>query len=746
MKNYFTTKFIFKLLLYFIIIATTIVAENNDTQLSEKKILEILIKTKIPKLQLKIFTFIDIIQKIEKLSAKYTSDGKGIKINCSSNVLYNYDNKIDAHVMDCDSYYALFHLCELNGHSYKIQDDEIYIYSEVDKNIEVEKNGILITDEVCKQIFSPYLSGKIPLFITSDSLIGAYHVLYEESILCLENTMASKFPEILSSLLNDFNVIYKNVKGNPKLVSAAKKRANIVVGVALRLMDNSFKFDDKELNEIINEEVKKIKEAKIVVKPKWLGNPEKDFLALDYSRYKPRGFYSKTEKMKNYFRAVSWLQSIPFRVSNDEELLTILMLGNPIKQKMLDNNKNKNEYERFFNAYKLFIGNKNDWDLMKAAKETDMILNSNFLVKKRKKLENEAQIQGGISKINDQIRFPPEESNRVAELNFRILSAYQTPSAILFQQTTDRRSFQRSFPEGLEICVALGSKFAEEKIESSEKEKLLIVIEKNKKCFDGNSLYFSYLNALEALLEVPETNAPAFMKNDAWKAKSCNTVLASWAHLRYTWSLQANQTADYFGMFQKPEGFVEPNPKFWGRMTKLVSETWKKLEYAGAFEERYKLNIQMLWYKLEDVCQKLETIAYKQLQKTEFNENEIKFIKKYGESIAEIMLYGGNSYLNPRDDAPRIVDIFSNHEQGGYLHVGISRPRKIYVLYPWKGKLIFCVGAVLPYYEFVNGTRLTDSEWKEKLDSNKRPPILKWQKSIIKGGNLTRPDLKNLLE
>jgi hypothetical protein len=118
----------------------------------------------------------------------------------------------------------------------------------------------------------------------------------------------------------------------------------------------------------------------------------------------------------------------------------------------------------------------------------------------------------------------------------------------------------------------------------------------------------------------------------------------------------------------------------------------------------------------------------------------------YGKDIAKIMFYDGILDEELNDNAPRIVDIFSNYEIGGYLHVGISRPRKIYVLYPWKGKSVLCVGAVLPYYEFVNNSRLTDSDWKKMLDSDSRPPILKWQEPIINGGRLTKPDLKDLRE
>ena len=47
----------------------------------------------------------------------------------------------------------------------------------------LEQDNIVITDTAYKQIFTPYIgdidiNNNIPLFITTDSLINAYHVLY----------------------------------------------------------------------------------------------------------------------------------------------------------------------------------------------------------------------------------------------------------------------------------------------------------------------------------------------------------------------------------------------------------------------------------------------------------------------------------------------------------------------------------------------------------------------------------------
>ena len=704
----------------------------------------------------------------------------------------------------------------------------------------LKTNRILIGNEAYKQIFSGYLDGKKPLFITSDSLLNAYHVLYEESVYRLENAMARRLPDILRLVLKNMQDADRQLKGNPALAWAAKQRAMLTVGIALRLIDDSFQFDDATLNTILAQEVKKITAAEAVDMPEWLGQPDESFAAVDYSRYTPRGFYVRSERLQRYYRAVSWLQSIPFRIHNDVELLAMLMLGNSVTYQRFDSSSEERDLHAFFGTYSSFIGAGDDWDLMTAAHEAQnelrMDLAGDDLQKKRAWLEKEAEGHGRGPKINDQIRFAPDDPKKTAEPQFRIVSAYRTPCAILFQRTTDLRRFERSFPTGLEVAASLGSVFARERLGESEKEDLLQMIDSCRPYFDGKSLYLQYLNALKTLLDTPESDAPDFMKTKAWAAKSCNTALSGWAQLRHTWALQAKQTVHYKGFTMVPSGFVEPEPEFFSRMADLADTTRELLKQVVAFTPDYDGTIQALetarrmldgekdenelrlrlfklsrddndmmrlqlslmfleiskphakrgaedcfkeqrqwldtveanlkkgaidkhpnlkealkhfdfdlddlWDRFGKVSRRLEAISHKQLRHADLSESENAFIQAYGKAIAGIMLYGGNSYLTPRDDAPRIVDVYANLQAGGYLHVGVARPRKLYVLYPWKGETVLCEGAIMPYYELVTAPRLTDESWKERLDSTSRPPMPKWLSPVVAGGGLNRPALK----
>jgi len=696
---------------------------------------------------------------------------------------------------------------------------------------QLDTNRILITNKAYKQIYEAYPNGAGPSFITSDSLLNAYHVLYEESILKLEQAGAQRLPEILRFILANLDTASAEFENQAELM-AARQRAIIVLGTALKLLDDDFALAGEPLMVTVKEEVAKIVAAQITMKPEWLGPPEPDFLAVDYTRFKVRGFYTKSEMLTRYFRAVAWLQSIPFRISHDDELLTILLLGRCLAPERFGGDLDTCEaYRNFFRTYTEFLGAGDDWDLVTA---TDAVAaGPEFdLDVKRAELIAQAEQEGG-PEINDQLRFAPDDPNAAAEPNFRIVSAYRLPESVLFQRTTDIRQFRaRPFPKGLEVCIALGSAFARARIQDAEKDKLLATIDANLGLFTGTSLYFDYLNMVATLLDVAEPNAPPFMATDPWQAKSCGTALAGWAQLRHTWVLQAKLNVSTLGSVlirPLPPGFVEPEPEFFARMARLAARTRKLLARADAFGSNYlglvetltdcaelldrcdtrkefwqtvrartdsgmfrlgtavmaltrlssddltednwtatmagrlrrmaqdlsagnldrkamgmvwlyDSDVEQLWSKLEAMSRRLESIARKQLAGTDIDREDVRFIKDYGASLAAIMLYGGNSAAQyPEDDAPRIADVYSNAELRTNLHVGIGRARALYVLYPWDGDVVLCRGAVMPYYEFTDPGRLTDDEWKARLDSEARPKVPAWLRPIIGAEGLNAP-------
>jgi hypothetical protein len=663
----------------------------------------------------------------------------------------------------------------------------------------------------------------VKVFVTSDSLLNAFHVLYEESLGQLEKANSQKLRRILKFVWANLEGCDKTLKAERPLAAAAEVRARVLVATAMRLLGDEPEPIEKSIAAMVKEEAARVESATGRLKPKWLGPPDQGFMALDYTRFRPRGFYAATPALEGYFRAVSWLQAVPFRANQDEELLSILLLGNCITaDRLVRDHEIARDVDAYFDCFSRLLGEPDTWGLLTAA---HAVQDSSAIDGSRDGL---ARVQEALSDrrekapaINDQIALVPNTPGRLPEPSFRMIPAYRTPDAVCFQRTTAAGTFRRPLPTGLEVCAALGSPFARSRLAAEEEGRLLAEIDRCKALYSRGSLYCDYMQCLSALLAKPEPEAPAFMSSEAWRVKSCQTALAGWAQLRHTWVLQAKESAVALGADFPPSGFVEPAPEFFSRMAALVAETELVLQRAGALSldkqqmaaeirtvtdllekaaagregveglrqlsrgakaqitsvgeiimamadadkitedlpkhivamrkladeleqgripadpqvaKAIELNSQRLaglWRSLETLCRRLESLAHKQLRGAPINDEEDRFIRYYGKKLANVMFYGNDACHLPDDDAPRISDVFTNPNTGQVLEVGVGQPRAMYVLYPFQGVEVLCLGAVMPYYEFAHATRLTDEEWMGLLDSRDRPKPPEWLTPIL---------------
>lgn len=558
-------------------------------------------------------------------------------------------------------------------------------------------------------------------------------------------------------------------------------------------------------------EVARITAATARLKPEWLGKPDAGFMAIDYARFKPQGFYADEPRLAAFFRATAWLQSIPMRVGNDAELATAMLLG---KACLLGG-----EYhlqDDVFQRYQHLLGECDDLPL-----EDAMYLGTD-LAAAREKLRDELP-----PKINDQDRMPAPEGEPLP-LTFRVLPGYLLAEAPMLQRT----GASRVLPSGLDVAAALGSPVARKQLSEP------LLAEADKLDLTDPSLHTAYLRLLKHLNHA-DADAPELFRSEVWNIKSCNTQLAGWAQMRHTWALQAKRTVYARMATHQHPGFVEPVPEFFSALAELCSDVHLSMRRARAFgpdvveyarllreyarlgeeknfgytpendpkdltpaewydlaraeevaywlgmvpysflawEEKEEVQIDFIkklrevadqlvdgtyphalrvrdvatnfgenfdaqWRDLEVLARRCETLAHKQLRELDFNDSDREFMKEFGKRLAGVMFYQGNSWLFPRDDAPRVSEIAWSAEHDERLLVGIARPRALYVLYPWKGELILCEGAVLPYYEFRGREPMTDAEWIASLDGEKRPAIPEWLKPIVHDGRLPKPDMK----
>jgi len=664
------------------------------------------------------------------------------------------------------------------------------------------RDKVLIEDRQLKQSFTPYIDPVRPVFITTDSLLNGFHVLLEDSIGELEKHRIAPMRRHLESVMPRVHAEISRTQIPAVEFAAAIRQAEYVVGPALAILGGSLDGFSPETRDEIVRQATLIRTATAQELPLWLGPTSEGLLDLDYRRCRPVGFYASDPKLADYFRAVRWLQMIPFRANRDTELLAAALL----------------EMARTDDEASFYTGLSCFADIAVRSPYADIAIYrpepepwtksaTDFL----KGLRTRAS-KGSVPLFGDFYRdghrLAPENGNPLDLLESRFLPSFDTAIARTFLDLGE----QGIEPSGLIFAAGVGSGFALSHLPPPSAAAALQLRAQYSDAPSAPNIHSEYLALLSTLVASPDRDAPAFMRNEAWAAKSCQTVLAGWAQYQHTFTLQFRVSADYECATMVLPGFIEPNPEFFARAGNLAAGTASFFERHGAFaatpdreamalrsdaaklrelgsvpdekpRERssrtleqheivlalwFRQNDQLLlpkadsieakrlaliaaltdraeklekglippspakdslaerWLQLGQLANRLAHLSHKQLRGLPWSPDDRAFIQQYGENLGFVMGYGGNAWASPRDDAPRWTEIHRQPAADRSFAIGIGRPRLIHVLYPYEGREVLCTGSVMSYYEYWERDRLTDKQWKAKLDSRAAPPPPDW--------------------
>ncbi len=153
------------------------------------------------------------------------------------------------------------------------------------------------------------------------------------------------------------------------------------------------------------------------------------------------------------------------------------------------------------------------------------------------------------------------------------------------------------------------------------------------------SAYNQWLSAIRTLDDVPASKSsfPQVMQREAWQRKQLRTSLASWAELRHDTILYAKQSYTAYYSCEYPKGFVEPYPAFYARMRELAATLSERLGKADVPATDPKQASKLLrqrdaqagfFTRFAGVMAKLETMAKKELRAQPFSREETEFLEK----------------------------------------------------------------------------------------------------------------------
>lgn len=402
------------------------------------------------------------------------------------------------------------------------------------------KNGFVIIKNSFNQkeenIVTPYEAIKsygMPVFITTDSLLHVYHIQFDETLRQIEEMeFYESIWEISKSLQEKSIQEYNSMNGDLK---EASKRNVIFFSVALSLLspkkdqicpykeewectDYYFKKEDlvKYSFSIPNFAKQDVdRELKLIEKHEGFSESPLFVYIEDYSQYVPRGHYTRSEKLKNYFKALMWYGRMSMLLKGtdqvqkgapcpdippckalistyDAKIQTIE--ASLIAYYLAQDSNLIQKWERIYNVTAFYVGFSDDLGPYEYVEVLSSVFNGKFnptmlndesLSKIKTKLAENSppKIYGGTGNCNLLPPFSPEQADQCLEVTkgFRFMGQRFIPDSYMFSNLVGTYTGEylgkenvepftmvfsgagrkiRGFPRGLDVMYILGSERA----------------------------------------------------------------------------------------------------------------------------------------------------------------------------------------------------------------------------------------------------------------------------------------------
>lgn len=669
--------------------------------------------------------------------------------------------------------------------AYTVNNDLSNIINAQDFNFSAEaknllvKNAFVVRPSYYNEFFSLYEPNRYsytPSFITTDSMLHNYHLVFDFLLKQLEEQkLALELKQLNNQMLEQAINQYNSLKGT-EWENAAKRNVGFFA-VGSKLSESSTQIPAMVASEV-NQELALI-EAHEAIAPSPVMNigseqgsvldtPQGPLpleeLKEDYSQYIPRGHYDKTEQLKAYFKAMMWYGRLTFRLKNEDEIKSAILITLALNQ-----GNNQNSWNKIYEPVNFFVGKSDDITYYQFKEVAEKIYGKNAsaqtILANKDKFSSlvEATKELEPPQINSMPIFNAAlQSDREEEIKgFRFMGQRFTIDAAIFQRLITREvgpkdtscadapfSEGRMLPKGLDIPATLGSKEAKEILQDWGETQYACYPENMAKMNNylsglktetwTQNLYWGWLYQLRPLLEEKIDGYPSFMLNSAWARKELNTFLGSWTELKHDTILYAKQAYAELGggepQKKDDRGYVEPNPEVYGRLVSLLKMTSEGLELRDLLTPSMKDNLG----KLEQLASAFKVISEKELRNETLSDEEYELIRSYGGQLEHFWLEVNkdeaafketNNQIDYLNENPAVIvaDVATD-PNGQVLEEGTGKIFEIYVVVPIDGTLRIAKGGVYSYYEFAwpLSDRLTDKKWRELLNSSEAPRLPTW--------------------
>ena len=539
---------------------------------------------------------------------------------------------------------------------------------------------------------------RTPNFITTDFMLLAYSMVLQEALVASERDQA--YPE-LREILHGLSRIAASAKVSEPQAEAAVRGNRQFLSVLVALIDGQ---EPANPEKEVSAELALVRGARETQKSPIFHE------TVDYTQFRPRGFYTRSPELSRYFQAVRYGSAIGFYVqesaSTGIDLSTADQLGSQallLSKWIVGDPAIRDRFHHLEERQSWLFGPSDDvasTDLLKAAGSGPQ-WRKNVLAEARR-LGHQPAIYSGLI---DTSKLEPGLEAKDALTAWRLLPGSFTPDGAAQQRlvysnvgryfgkgnpvslTTVNGLPVKGFPLATEIMGLLGSEEAQRVLHASEETNYEGYEKAHRAALDEitrpSGLPGENMDLLKTVLS---SRAP----QDA--PRQLQSALGFWTIYRHTGVLHAKQSYTATGkgieaVGERTAAWLEPSPEVYKMLKRMSTELQTRLS-AGSFGPFSNLLDQCIQISAD------ETAGHA------LNSQQVAFLNGLDK---ELLRLTGNT------DQPIAVDVHTDANSGQVLMEALK--------YPVEVKHGDQRGARFQTAEFKAPMtdRLTDEAWQEKL-------------------------------
>jgi len=631
----------------------------------------------------------------------------------------------------------------------------------------LRQNGFVVfppSEHDIELMYRHYWVNDLPVFITTDTILHVEHLLFDQMLQDLENISLRPMVENLSAELVDQAAWLRTTL--PDSLAEAATDAVVFYAVPNVLLQTDSEIPD-DVASRVRGIVATIESAGDVGGADW---PE-----TDWTQYKPRGHYDRSEFLQRYFRAMMWYGRASFDVEKEEDLVPAALTAAIVS----GSQRGQALWTRVYNATARLVGESdslNHLDIrrgfMNRLGTFDVALLADPANVAALNDEFASDVYYRQKILSAVVKVPPEQALNGPPVVFPKIYQFMGQRYVIDSEVMQNVMFdrvplyewnRRGLPSGLDVAATLGSPRAVDlladelalyRYETQLRQQWSAVSNKSE-AFWNRTVYSRHLDAVREILRPAPDRAPLFAQTQAWATEKVNTGLGSWAELRHDTILYAKQPYSVFITCSTPEGWVEPYPEFFRRMAWLAEEVPPILQSHFGGDVEPAVRFSAVYGTFAEINHRLADIAQAELDGRDLTVDEVTFIRdifvnsktdSYGwieENFGWLpnLLKDANVTDQTRD-ARIIADVATDPGSEvppmppRVLHAAVGAFGHVIVAYQTRdGEWHLAAGPVYSYYELApeGFTRFTDGEWKDLPESETPPERPAWASEFLGG-------------